>query len=219
MNILLLFIELIILFLVIYYSYKKNKYEVLYMLLIILTLLVGIFSNKEVMIFNLNINYSFIISSIIILITKILIQKKGPEEIKNILLLITFTSIITYILLETSSLLQVSNINKKLSVSYNEVFNLNSRTYLSAVASLILSAYLTSVVYHNIRIIKNKIWLSNALTSIILELIDSTIFCLISYLFKIPFINLIELIVIRYILKLIISLLGTSLIYSVNEID
>lgn len=219
MNILLLFIELIILFLVIYYSYKKNKYEGLYMLLIILTLLVGIFSNKEVMIFNLNINYSFIISSIIILITKILIQKKGPEEIKNILLLITFTSIITYILLETSSLLQVSNINKKLSVSYNEVFNLNSRTYLSAVASLILSAYLTSVVYHNIRIIKNKIWLSNALTSIILELIDSTIFCLISYLFKIPFINLIELIVIRYILKLIISLLGTSLIYSVNEID
>ncbi len=219
MNILLLFIELIILFLVIYYSYKKNKYEGLYMLLIILTLLVGIFSNKEIMIFNLNINYSFIISSIIILITKILIQKKGPEEIKNILLLITFTSIITYILLETSSLLQVSNINKKLSVSYNEVFNLNSRTYLSAVASLILSAYLTSVVYHNIRIIKNKIWLSNTLTSIILELIDSTIFCLISYLFKIPFINLIELIVIRYILKLIISLLGTSLIYSVNEID
>lgn len=219
MNILLLFIELIILFLVIYYSYKKNKYEGLYMLLIILTLLVGIFSNKEIMIFNLNINYSFIISSIIILITKILIQKKGPEEIKNILLLITFTSIITYILLETSSLLQVSNINKKLSVSYNEVFNLNSRTYLSTVASLILSAYLTSVVYHNIRIIKNKIWLSNTLTSIILELIDSTIFCLISYLFKIPFINLIELIVIRYILKLIISLLGTSLIYSVNEID
>lgn len=219
MNILLLFIELIILFLVIYYSYKKNKYEGLYMLLIILTLLVGIFSNKEIMIFNLNINYSFIISSIIILITKILIQKKGPEEIKNILLLITFTSIITYILLETSSILQVSNINKKLSVSYNEVFNLNSRTYLSAVASLILSAYLTSVVYHNIRIIKNKIWLSNTLTSIILELIDSTIFCLISYLFKIPFINLIELIVIRYILKLIISLLGTSLIYSVNEID
>ena len=219
MNILLLFIELIVLFLVIYYSYKKNKYEGLYILLIMLTLLVGIFSNKEVMIFNLNINYSFIISSIIILITKILIQKKGPEEIKNILLLITFTSIITYILLETSSLLQVSNINKKLSVSYNEVFNLNSRTYLSAVASLILSAYLTSVVYHNIRIIKNKIWLSNALTSIILELIDSTIFCLISYLFKIPFINLIELIVIRYILKLIISLLGTSLIYSVNEID
>lgn len=219
MNILLLFIELIILFLVIYYSYKKNKYEGLYMLLIILTLLVGIFSNKEIMIFNLNINYSFIISSIIILITKILIQKKGPEEIKNILLLITFTSIITYILLETSSLLQVSNINKKLSVSYNEVFNLNSRTYLSAVASLILSAYLTSAVYHNIRIIKNKIWLSNTLTSIILELIDSTIFCLISYLFKIPFINLIELIVIRYILKLIISLLGTSLIYSVNEID
>lgn len=219
MNILLLFIELIILFLVIYYSYKKNKYEGLYMLLIILTLLVGIFSNKEIMIFNLNINYSFIISSIIILITKILIQKKGPEEIKNILLLITFTSIITYILLETSSLLQVSNINKKLSVSYNEVFNLNSRTYLSAVTSLILSTYLTSVVYHNIRIIKNKIWLSNTLTSIILELIDSTIFCLISYLFKIPFINLIELIVIRYILKLIISLLGTSLIYSVNEID
>lgn len=219
MNILLLFLEIIISFIIIYYSYKKQKYEGLYVILTILTLLVGIFSNKEINIFKLNINYCFIISTLIILITKILIQKKGPEEVKNILILVTFTSIITYILLETSSLLQISNLNKKLNISYNEVLNLNNRIYLSTLISLITSIYLTSIIYHEIRILKNKIWITNILSSIIMELIESTIFCIISYLFKIPIINIIELIVIRYILKLIISIIGTLLIYRVNEID
>lgn len=219
MNILLLFLEIIISFIIIYYSYKKQKYEGLYVILTILTLLVGIFSNKEINIFKLNINYCFIISTLIILITKILIQKKGPEEVKNILILVIFTSIITYILLETSSLLQISNLNKKLNISYNEVLNLNNRIYLSTLISLITSIYLTSIIYHEIRILKNKIWITNILSSIIMELIESTIFCIISYLFKFPIINIIELIVIRYILKLIISIIGTLLIYRVNEID
>ena len=60
-----------------------------------------------------------------------------------------------------------------------------------------------------LKILKNKIILSNIFTIVIVEFIDNIIFMLIAYLFTMDTYNLILAIILRYIIKLIIGIFGT----------
>ena len=59
----------------------------------------------------------------------------------------------------------------------------------------------------------NKLWLSNNLSTIISQLVDTIIFTLIAYLGTMPFIELLEIAGTMYLLKVLIALADTGFIY------
>lgn len=219
MNIILLFIEILISSAVLIYLYKKYKYEGIYICIMIFSILLGIISQKTVEIFDLEINLGFVTNTILIIASNILIQKKGPEENNKIISIIVLSNVVIYTLSIITILFDGSNINELTNTSFDKLFYLNNRIYFATVISLLITIWINSFLYHQIRQIKNKIVLSNILSAIISHFIECILFCIISYTFKISFINVIELIVIRYVFKLVISLIGTNIIYITNSIE
>ena len=219
MNILLIFIEIIFCSTILIFLLKKYKYDGIYCGILIFSTLLGIISQKVIEIFGLEINLGFGISALIFTASNIIIQKKGPKEIEKVITIILISNLTMYIFLLLTSLINISSINEISNISFNELFFLNNRTYFASILSLVISLWLNSILYHQIRQIKNKIWISNILTTIVISFIECILFILIAYLFEIPLINLIELIAIRYVFKTIIGLIGTSVIYIANSIE
>lgn len=219
MNIILLFLEIIFSSLTLIFLFKKYKYDGLYLWILLFSMILGIVSQKVVEILGLETNLGFVINTLIFIASNIIVQKKGPKEINKVLSIIIISSVTMYSFSILTSIMSISNINEISNNSFNELFYLNSRPYFASVISIIISLWLNSMLYHQIRQIKNKIWISNTLSIIIIGFIESILFCLISYAFKLSLLNVIELIVIRYIFKTIIGLIGTSVIYIANSIE
>lgn len=219
MNIVLLILELILSSLITIYLFKKFKYEGLSLCILVFSILLGIVSQKTVEIFNLEINLGIVINTLIFIISNIIIQKKGPNEITKTISLVIVGNVSLYTFSILTSIMSISSINEISNISFSELFYLNTRVYFSSIISLIISLYINSMLYHQIRQIKNKIWISNILSTIIIQFIESIIFCLLAYIFKMSLLNVIELIVIRYIFKTIIGIIGTNIIYITNSIE
>ena len=219
MNIVLLLIEVLFSSFTLIYLYHKYKYEGIYLWISIFSIILGILSQKMVEIFGLEINLGFTINSLIFIASNILVQKKGPDEVNKILSIIILSNVVIYSFSIISTIISISSINEITNNAFDKLFYLNNRIYFANVISLIISIWLNSILYHQIRQIKNKIIISNILSTIIIHFIECILFCLISYIFKIPFINIIELIVIRYIFKTTIGLIGTNIIYMLNSIE
>lgn len=219
MNISLLFLEILFSSVAIIYLLKKYKYDGIYLIILIFSILIGLISQKTVQILQLKINLGFIMTSLIIISSNIIVQKKGPSEIKEIISIIILSNVTVYIFSILSSIITTSDINELSNYAFDKIFYLNKRTFFASIISIIISIYLNSMLYHQIRQIKNKIWISNILSTIIICLIESTLFCIISYAFKLSTINTIELIVIRYVFTTIIGIIGTNIIYIANKIE
>lgn len=219
MNIILFLIEIIISSLSLIYLYKKYKQDGIYLWITLFSILIGILSQKVIDLFNLKINLGIAISVLIFISSNILIQKKGPKEIKKVLTTIIITNVAIYSLSVISTIFVESNINEITNIAFDKLFYLNNRVYFATIISLLISLWLNAMLYHQIRQIKNKIVISNILSMIIIQFIECVLFCAISYIVTIPLINVIELIVIRYIFKVTLGILGTSIMYITNKFE
>lgn len=218
-NILLIIGEMIVCYLAIIILYKKYKTDGLYTYGILATFSSCIISLKQIDIFNVSIPLGLAVSISIIITGNLITQKKGPEEIKTYLLLIFITILFSFIFLNLSGLMEISQYNEISNKSYNSIFKYNIRIYLSLAISLITSTYLSSKLYYLIKRVKNKIILSNIFSIIIVELIDNILFILISYLFEYKGIEIIICIVFRYMIKTILGIIGTIPIYIANKFN
>lgn len=219
MNNALLILEIVTSSLALIFLLKKFKNDGIYLFVVILSILLGIISQKTVEIFDLKINLGFIISTLIIISSNIIVQKKGPEEIIKIISIIILSNVTLYVFSILTSLMSSSNIHNISNYAFNKVFYLNKRSFFASCISISSSIYLCSMLYHQIRQIKNKIWISNILSMIIICFIECLLFCIITYAFKISALNIIELIVIRYVFTTIIGIAGTSIIYIADKIE
>jgi len=219
MNIILLLIEILLSSVTLIYAYKKKKNDGIYFWIIIFSLFLGIVSQKTSEIFGMQINLGFVTNTLILIAANILVQKKGPEESKKIISAIFIGNVIMFSLVTISMLFTPSTINEIANESFDELFYLNNRIYFSSIISIVISIWLNAKLYHQIRQIKNKIIISNILSTIIIHFIECILFCLLSYAFKLPIINIIELIVIRYIFKTSIGIIATNIIYIINSYE
>lgn len=219
MNTLLLILESLFGVFSLIYLYKNYKYDGIYLWLLTFSSILGIISQKTVEIFELEVNLGIVINCLIFISSNILVQKKGPDEVNKVLSIIVLSNIIIFTFSIVSVLLSPSGVDEIENNAFNQLFNLNNRIYFSQIISLIISLWLNSMLYHQIRQIKNKIILSNTLSTIIIQFIECLLFCLLAYIFKVSILNVIELIVIRYIFKVIIGILGTGVIYAVNRFE
>ena len=218
-NIILIIVEMLICYLSLTILYKKYKTDGLYVYCIIATLVSCIMSLKQIDLMGVNISIGLATTISIIIAGNLITQKRGPQELVTYLSLILITALVSCCFLNLSGLIESSKYNELANKSYDSIFKYNLRIYIALIVSLLSSTYLSSKLYYLIKRLQNKIILSNIFSIIIVELLDSALFALISFLFEYNTIDLIICIVIRYIIKTIIGILGTIPIYIANKIS
>lgn len=212
-NIYLLTIELIICLIVMLLTYKLFKLEGLYVYMISMFILSNIMTLKLIPIFEFDTNLGIVPLATIFIASNIIVQKQGPEEIKKVTLTIIAFSIISFGILYLTSQLESSNINLFTNKSYDNIFMESERIYFANIATLLYSLLLNSKLYSYLKSVKNKIWISNIFASIIIQFIASILFNILAYIFVKELIEIIELIVLRYMISLIATIIGTINIY------
>lgn len=218
MNYILIIIEVFLSYLTLLLFHKKFKLDGIYYYIVMATILSNIMLLNTIDILTYPISVGFGITSSIVIATIILTHKRGPSELSKLIITIIISSIISYSYLTLSSYMGISDTNKYTNISYSIIFKNNIRIYLANTISLILSIYLSTKLYHTMKQIKNKIWISNIFTTVIVEFIESIIFCVIAYAFSLKVIDLIMVIVIRYAMRALIECLGTTVIYIDDKI-
>lgn len=218
MNYILIIIEVFLSYLILLVFHKKFKLDGIYYYIVMATILSNIMLLNTIDILTYPISVGFGITSSIVIATIILTHKRGPSELSKLIITIIISSIISYSYLTLSSYMGISDTNKYTNISYSIIFKNNIRIYLANTISLILSIYLSTKLYHTMKQIKNKIWISNIFTTVIVEFIESIIFCVIAYAFSLKVIDLIMVIVIRYVIRALIECLGTTVIYIDDKI-
>ena len=216
-NIILIVGEIIICYVALLILSKKYKTDGIYVFTIITTFMSCIMSLKQITIMNVNVPVGFGTTTSLILACNLITQNRGKEEIKTFLSLILVTALLSCCFLNLSGLMESSTYNEYANKSYDSIFKYNLRIYIALIISLILSSWLSSNLYYLIKRLQNKIILSNIFSIIIIELLENTIFVLIAYLFEYKAIELILSLIIRYMIKTIIGLIGTIPIYIASK--
>lgn len=216
-NIILIFIEMIICYVLLLLLCKKFKTDGIYVYGIIATFISCIMSLKQIELMGVNVPIGFAVTTSLIIAGNMITQKRGPEELKTYLSLVLVTALISCSFLNLSGIIDSSEYNKLSNMSYDNIFKYNLRIYLGLTISIIISIYLSSKLYYLLKRLQNKIILSNIFSIIIVELLENILFVFIAYLFEYEPIDLILCLVIRYMIKTVIGLIGTITIYIANK--
>ncbi len=217
-NIHILFIEIILCLSLLIILYKKYRINGMYSYIIVSFILSKLMSLKTIELYNYDLNLGIIPFTTIFIASNIIVQKKGPEEIKKLILILLATSIISYAILYLITLIEPSNINLFTSASYNNIFIDSPRIYFANIVTILYTLFFNSKLYYYLKKEKNRIWISNIFSSIIIQFIVATLFSIIAYAITIEIIDILKLIMIRYIISLIICTISTFTIYITNNI-
>lgn len=214
----LLLIEIILCFVTQVLLYKHYKIKGLYAYTIVALILSCLMALKTISLYDYDINLGIIPFISIFISCNIIIQKQGPEAIKKLILTLMATSIISYAMLYLVKLMNPSDINLFTSASYDNIFSDSLRMYFANLVTMLYSLLLNSKLYYYLKKIKNNILISNIFSNIIIQFISSILFGLIAYIFiKEPF-DIIKLIMIRYLVSLIVGIIGTIPIYLTKKV-
>lgn len=223
-NVILILAEVLVCYIAIIILNKKYKTDGLYIYAIIATFISCIMSLKQITIFGkIDLPIGFGVTTSLIIAGNIITQKRGPGEIKTYIVLILVTALVSCCFLNLSGLMEPSDYNKYANKSYDSIFEYNLRIYIATIVSIIISTWLSSKLYYELKKISNKIVISNIFSVVIAELSESLLFVLIAYLFDpgksdIVF-DIIFCIIFRYIVKTLIGLFGTIPIYITNKFN
>ena len=218
-NLILIILEVIICYTALILLFKKYKTDGIYIYSIIAMVIASIMNLKKISIMGVPIPLGFGITTSILIGINIIIQRRGKEEIKPWVILIIVMSIISYITIYLASLMTNSNYNLLANMSFNSIFNQSIRVYIALMISLIITILLDSNLYYIVKKAKNKIILSNIFTIIIAEFFENIIFVVIAYLFEYEAIDLFLCIILRYIIKTLIGIIGTIPVYIASKYE
>lgn len=225
-NAIILIMELIICLCMIPILYKINKIEGLYMYTIVAIFISNIMSLKVIDLFNFDVNLGFIPLMTIFISSNIIVQKQGKEEIKKLILTLIATATISYIII---LLIINTNSNDNFFKPYNNLFLFTNksldnifidshRIYFANIVTLLYSLIINSKLYYYLKTEKNKIWISNLFSAIIVQFIASILFSVLAYTFIIEPLDLVKIIIIRYALSIAVLIFGTITIYLTTKI-
>ena len=216
-NIILILIEVITCYVALVMLYKKYKTDGVYIYIILLGIISSIMNFKMISIMNVPIPLGFGVTMSILIGVNLMIQKRGTEELKPCIIAAIIPLIISYIILYLSTLMTNSNYNILSNVSYNNIFSQNIRIYIALIASLLFTIWLDGKLYYIIKKLQNKIILNNIFAIIIAEFFENIIFVIIAFIFDYEVIDLFLCIILRYIIKTTIGIVGTLPLYIASK--
>ena len=199
--------------------YKLFDLKGLYTYTITLFIISTISSLKLITINDFDINLGITSFTTIIIISNIIVQKKGPKSIKSLILIMLLSILVSYSILYLTFLEQSNTVKLFTNESYNNIFSGSERILFANFVTLLYTSILNYKLYYYLKKIKNKIIVSNLFSSIIIHFISSIIFLVIAYAFVKEPVDIVKMIIIRYMISIIVSMVGTIPIYITNRIN
>ncbi len=206
MNIAYLIIETILVYLSLTFLYRKKGTDGLYFWCSIAIILSNIMSLKTTEIIGMEVSLGFVIYTSIFIATNILVQHQGPEEVRKLFITTIVSSLLSLIIILFST--QITSPIIIDNNSYNYIYSGNIRPILGNITAL-LTIWFNALLYHQLRKIKNKIPVSNILSGLIITFMSTIIISIVTYIGKVNIEELSILIFIRYILSIIVHIIGT----------
>lgn len=218
MNYILILLEVIFTFFLMFIFYKVGKKNGLYLYMVLMSSIASIIMFKTIDLFSFQVNLGIPIIMGLFICNNIIIQRFGIDEVKRIMT----TSGIAYVVVGIIVSLLSLTINSDYVLTSNEVFNSlfgydinNIRIFIGGFVSIMLMLWSSSYVYYYIRRSKNILWFSNIGTMLFIQMLESIIFVIISYIVEFDFTLLFGMIVIRYLIKIMIGMIGLIPVYTI----
>ena len=210
MNYIVLITEILLTFFLIFLAYKMGKKDGLYLGIGLFSsiLCVMLFKMINMFDFDVNMGIPFIVG--ILLLNNIIIHRYGFDETTRILRTFGIAYILTYMVIMITTL----TIGSK--DSYNLLFGYdlsNIRYFVGGLLSIGMIIWMGSNVYDNIRKNKNNIIFNNVGSILVVLFIESIIFVSIAHIGNYTVVELFGMIVIRYLIEVVIGLLGLIPVY------
>jgi len=211
MNYIYILVEVILVFLLMIISYKIGKKDGLFTYLGFMSAVIGIVTVKSIDIFSFEVNLGLPLLIGIFTCSNIIVQKYGIDEVKDIIKTFIFPYIVTTAILSLTSLVTASEFNTATNNVFDSLFGYgldNVRQLVGLLLSIGLMLWYNSYVYYYIRKNKNKYLFSNIGSMLIIQFIESIIFVLIAYVGTFEVNVIFGMIVIRYLLKVVVGMIG-----------
>ena len=219
MNELILLIEIIVTFFALIMANKLYGKNGLYFWLIISIIASTILSVKTVIIFKYEVSLGIVpyVSNFICM--NILVQKYGTEQNRKIVICSIMSLIFSYFLIVILNNCSIDYINLENNEAFINVFKLDIIKCIAFVIAYIASILANIELYYQIRKTKNKIWISNLISTIIIQFTDTVLYSIIAYLVFADIKFFVFSIIITTIIKYIVGIIGTGAIYIYKKIE
>lgn len=219
MNELILLIEIIVTFFALIMANKLYGKNGLYFWLIISIIASTILSVKSVVIFNYEVSLGIVpyVSNFICM--NILVQKYGTEQNRKIVYCSIMSLIFSYLLIAILNNCSTTFINLENNEAFINVFKLDIIQSLAFIIAYIASILANIELYYQIRKTKNKIWISNFISTIIIQFTDTILYSIIAYLVFSNIQVFVFYVIITTIIKYIVGIIGTGAIYICKKIE
>ncbi|MFW5685927.1 MAG: queuosine precursor transporter [Spirochaetota bacterium] len=174
---------------------------------------------KYVELFGLTATLGNIVYASSFLVTDILSENYGRREASRAVA-VGFVALIAMVVLMNFSLLFVPDPADTAQPHLEAIFTLLPRITLASLLAYVVSQYHDIWAYHlwKKRIPgRNGIWIRNNLSTLVSQLIDSVVFTLAAFLGQVPWPILVEIVVTTYVLKAIVAVADTPLVYLANH--
>ena len=209
MNYIYILLEVLIVFLLMIFSYKYGKKDGLYVYIGFMSAIGSIIvGTVDILSFQVSIGIPIIMG--IFICSNVIIQRYGIDEVKRILYTYGASYIISFILIGLVSLIIPSNNVFDLLFGYN--LN-NVRCFIGTFISIMIMIWIGSGIYYSLRKSKNMLIISNVVTSFVISFIERLICILIAYTGNFRGIELFGMISIRYVFEVIVSIIGLIPVY------
>lgn len=211
MNYICLLLEVLLVFIFMIIFYKHGKKDGLYIYLGLMSSVVSVIliGSIDILSFQVSIGIPIIIG--LFICSNIIIQRYGIDEIKRILYTYGISYIVTFLVISLVSLTFL----KELDISSNSTYDLlfgydlnNVRCIIGNFISIMIMLWIGSGIYYSFRKSKNILAISNIVTAFVISFVESLIFVLISYVGNFTAIELLGMISVRYIMHIIIAIIG-----------
>lgn len=206
MNELLWICTLLLCFITIIFSYKFLGKNGLFIWIVVATIVANIQTVKIIELFGLETTLGNILYGSTFLSTDILNYKYGIKESRKTIVY-GFFAMIAMTVFMFICLLYKSSSNDFAQDSLNLIFSFNVRITLGSLAGFGISQFIDSYLFNRLQKKYSKLWLSNNVSTMLCQVIDTVVFTLIAYLGIIPFGVAFEIMISAYIFKFVVALL------------
>ena len=217
MNELLCVITLAISFTLVILSYKFLGKTGLFLWIAIATVVSNIQTVKLVNIFGIESSLGTILYGSTFLATDILNLKYGKKEAEKTILIGFFTMIIMSIFMSLC-LKYTPSSNDFAQQSLITIFTVNIRITIASLIAFAFSQFIDTILFQKFQKKYNKLWLSNNVSTMICQIIDTIIFCMITYYGLVDIHVIFQIMLSMYVFKFIIALCDTPYIYIASKI-
>ncbi len=217
MNELLCVITLVISFTFVILNYKFLGKTGLFLWIAIATIVSNIQTVKLVNIFGIESSLGTILYGSTFLATDILNLKYGKKEAKKTIL-IGFLTMIVMTVFMSLCLKYTPSSNDFAQQSLITIFTVNIRITIASLIAFAFSQFIDTILFQKLQKKYNKLWLSNNVSTMICQIIDTIIFCMITYYGLVDIHVIFQIMISMYIFKFIIALCDTPYIYIASKI-